>query len=68
MDKCKNCEQVGAKCICTAVDKFFDENRHLMDDLAEQEAREKPGARRCHGCMFFECRCQSGLARRIKKL
>ena len=35
MDKCENCKgDLAGDCICTAVDKFFAENGHLMDRLA----------------------------------
>lgn len=64
MTPCAKCLQRVKPCICVEVDKFFDENRHLMDNLAELEAREKPNARRCVACHFFDCRCSTGLRKK----
>lgn len=69
--KCDNCGlKLNVDCICPLVDKFFEENRDLMDDLAKLEDQEKEqnakesGGSRCISCMFFDCRCASGLANR----
>ncbi len=55
MANCKDCEQTQKRCICKAVDDFFDANRELMDDLADQEEIDKLG--RCLACYFSPCRC-----------
>lgn len=67
--KCDKCGlKLETNCTCPLVDKFFEENRQLMDDLAKLEAQEKEqiakdsGVSRCISCMFFDCRCASGLA------
>lgn len=60
METCENCQQpVSNGCICAAVDKFFDDNRDLMEDLAVQEEKDK--AQRCLACYFAPCRCTAGL-------
>lgn len=41
MFDCENCELSADHCICAKVDKFFKENKHLMEDLAELEELEK---------------------------
>ena len=64
MSQCEACRLEHDRCICPFVDKFFEDNRHLMDDLSELEAREKPEAKRCLACMFFDCRCGRGLERK----
>lgn len=66
MIECKDCKLESTACICPTVDEFFKENRELMEDLAELEAKEKPGAVRCLACYFYGCRCLSGYFRRNK--
>lgn len=66
MPDCKDCLESFEYCICAEVDRFFEDNRELMDDLAKQEEGDK--LRRCDACMFSPCRCASGLAARLSKL
>lgn len=54
---CKDCELAQGQCICAFITKFFNENGHLMSRLAEIEASEKEGARRCVSCQFYNCIC-----------
>lgn len=66
MYSCNDCKQNPSTCICSAVDRFFEDNRYLMEDLAELEAMRKAGAKRCLACAFFVCQCAEGLEAKNK--
>ena len=67
MKYCSACELPYHNCICSQVDDFFEENNYLMEDLRELEAQNKK-KKRCDACYFFECKCASGHAKRLRKL
>lgn len=58
---CEECSLDKERCICNAYEEFIEENQQLMEDLAELEAKERPNAKRCISCYFFNCRCIRGL-------
>lgn len=68
MIACKDCEQTEQECICAFVTKFFKDNGHLMDRLAELEQMDKPQAKRCLSCFFYHCKCYHGHKKRLEKL
>ena len=61
MKMCNQCGIVTENCVCEVVDHFLDENDDFSSDLAELEAQDKKGAKRCLACYFFICQCAKGL-------
>lgn len=66
--RCQNCVQTPEYCVCGQVDEFFVENGALTEDLDEQEARLKPGAKRSLCCWNFHCTCKKSLRKKAGKV
>lgn len=64
---CSECGLPKQKCICEVASEILEANEELFEDLAELEAQEKPNARRCLGCYFFNCQCRKGLNAKASK-
>lgn len=52
--------------VADEIEKFLEENKELMERLADQEEREKV-ATKCVTCFFSPCRCSEGLKKRFEQ-
>ena len=55
--KCIGCNTNIETCICNDTYDITEECQDILEDYAEIEASEIPGAKRCKECYFFMCCC-----------